>query len=53
MVLPIYKQGSKIFEGRVTEEDDPHVENLQRNGAIVIGKSNVPEFGAGANTYNE
>ena len=29
------------------------VENLEANGAIVIGKSNTPEFGAGANTFNE
>jgi amidase len=29
------------------------VERLEANGAIVIGKSNTPEFGAGGNTVNE
>ncbi len=49
----IQMQGSKIFKDRVATADDPQVENLERNGAIIIGKSNMPEFGAGANTYNE
>lgn len=45
-------QGSKIFEDRIAHVDDPHVENLEQNGALIIGKSNLPELGAGANTYN-
>ncbi|MEZ5863123.1 MAG: hypothetical protein R3D25_03275 [Geminicoccaceae bacterium] len=32
---------------------DLHVAQLEANGAIVLGKSNTPEFGAGANTFNE
>ncbi len=47
------QQGSKLFRDRVADFSDPHVELLERRGAIVIGKSNLPEFGAGANTYNE
>lgn len=51
LYLPL--QGSRIYEDRIAEEDDPHVELLERRGAIIVGKSNLPEFGAGSNTYNE
>jgi amidase len=44
--------GSKIFEHHVPEEDGLVVERLKAAGAIVIGKTNTPEFGAGANTFN-
>lgn len=44
--------GSKIFEHFVPEEDGLIVERLKDAGAILIGKTNTPEFGAGANTYN-
>src|SRR6185436_10365209 len=30
-----------------------YVDRLKRAGAIVLGKTNTPEFGAGANTFNE
>lgn len=45
--------GSPIFAENISERDDISVEVLKRNGAIVIGKSNTPEFAAGANTFNE
>ncbi len=45
--------GSPIFAENISERDDVSVEVLKRNGAIVIGKSNTPEFAAGANTFNE
>ena len=45
--------GSKIFENFVPEEDALIVQRLKSAGAIVIGKTNTPEFGAGANTYNQ
>ena len=45
--------GSPIFANHVPERDDVMVSRLKRNGAIVLGKSNTPEFGAGANTFNE
>ncbi|MGZ4149551.1 MAG: amidase [Actinomycetota bacterium] len=45
--------GSPIFAEHVPERSDLLVERLEVNGAIVVGKSNTPEFGAGANTFNE
>jgi amidase len=44
--------GSKIFEHHVPEEDALIVLRLKAAGAIVVGKTNTPEFGAGANTFN-
>jgi amidase len=44
--------GSKIFEDHVPEEDGLVVTRLKAAGAIVIGKTNTPEYGAGANTFN-
>lgn len=46
-------QGSPIFADHVPEESDLLVERLERDGGIVFAKSNTPEFGAGANTFNE
>ncbi len=37
--------GSKLYEDFVPDEDDVVVERLKDAGAIVIGKTNVPEFG--------
>jgi amidase len=45
-------EGSKIFEHRVPDRDALVVERLKAAGAIVLGKTNTPEFGAGANTFN-
>src|ERR687887_2285642 len=45
-------EGSKIFEHRVPEHNALVVERLKAAGAIVLGKTNTPEFGAGANTFN-
>ena len=45
--------GSPIFADHVSTESDPVVQRLEANGALVIGKSNIPEFAAGGNTYNE
>src|SRR5438309_6253291 len=44
--------GSKIFEHHVPEEDALYVARLKAAGAIVVGKTNTPEFGAGGNTFN-
>ena len=46
-------QGSPIFKDRVCERSDIAVETLENNGAVVYAKSNTPEFGAGAHTFNE
>jgi amidase len=45
--------GSPVFADHVPDHDELTIETLKRNGAIVIAKSNTPEFGAGANTFNE
>ena len=45
--------GSPIFADQVPERDSLLVERLRRAGAIVIGKTNTPEFGAGSQTFNE
>ena len=45
--------GSPIFADHVPERSDIVVETLEDNGAIVLAKSNTPEFGHGANTFNE
>ncbi len=44
--------GSKIFEHHVPTEDAVVVERLKAAGAIIVGKTNTPEFGAGGNTFN-
>ena len=45
--------GSPIFADFVPERSALLVERLEARGAITIGKSNTPEFGAGASTFNE
>ena len=44
--------GSPIYRDFVPEEDDLYVERLRAAGAIIIGKTNTPEFGAGSQTFN-
>ena len=39
--------GSKAFADHVPERDSPLVARLRAAGAIVVGKTNTPEFGAG------
>jgi amidase len=46
-------QGSPIYKDNVPQKSDLMVENLEANGAVIYAKSNTPEFGAGANTFNE
>jgi amidase len=45
--------GSPIYADNVPERSDIMVETLEGNGAIPLAMSNTPEFGAGANTFNE
>jgi hypothetical protein len=44
--------GSLLLEKNIPARDDHLVARLRRMGAIVVGKTNTPEFGAGANTRN-
>jgi amidase len=46
-------QGSRIFKDFVPTADAIMVERLKAAGAIIIGKTNTPEFGLGSNTYND
>jgi amidase len=45
--------GSRIFTDFVPDEDSLLVERIESAGAIALGKTNTPEFGAGSQTYNE
>ena len=45
--------GSPIFKDFVPVEDSLTVERYKEAGAIVIGKTNTPEFGAGSQTFNQ
>jgi len=45
--------GSRIFADHVPEHSGYVVEQLEREGGLVYAKSNTPEFGAGANTFND
>ena len=44
--------GSPIYKDFVPAEDSLTVERLRQAGAIAIGKTNTPEFGAGSQTFN-
>ena len=45
--------GSPIYKDHIPARDAIIVERAKRAGAIAIGKTNTPEFGAGAQTFNE
>ncbi|HEX7390003.1 MAG TPA: amidase family protein, partial [Acidiphilium sp.] len=44
--------GSVMFRNHVPRADQAMVADVRRAGGIVLGKTNTPEFGAGANTRN-
>jgi len=44
--------GSPQFSDFIPDADERQVAALRKAGALVIGKTNTPEFGAGANTVN-
>ena len=44
--------GSPIYKDFVPDHDGLIVERLKNAGAITIGKTNTPEFGAGSQTFN-
>ncbi|RVW07078.1 amidase [Prescottella agglutinans] len=42
--------GSRLFDGRVAEQDTELVARYRRAGLVVLGKTNTPEFGQNAST---
>jgi aspartyl-tRNA(Asn)/glutamyl-tRNA(Gln) amidotransferase subunit A len=48
----VTSHGSKPFHDAVATKDSIQVERLRRAGAIVVGKTNTPEFGYAAITKN-
>jgi amidase len=44
--------GSLLHKDNVPDTDELLVSRIRRAGGIVVGKTNTPEFGAGANTVN-
>ena len=45
--------GSTVFDQFIPDEDALLVERVRAAGAIAIGKTNTPEFGAGSQTFND
>lgn len=45
--------GTVGLKDHVPSESDPLVEIMEHHGGVVIGKTNTPELGAGANTFND
>jgi len=45
--------GSPIYSDYIPKEDALVVRRLRDAGAVIMGKTNCPEFAAGANTFNE
>ena len=45
--------GSPVFQDFIPDQDGLIIERLKQAGAITVGKTNTPEFGAGSQTYNE
>lgn len=44
--------GCLLFENHIPEEDSIFVARMRKAGAIIMGKTNVPELGLGSNSYN-
>ena len=45
--------GSPLFKNHVPDKDALLVERIKAAGAISVGKTNTPEFGAGSQTFNQ
>jgi amidase len=45
--------GSLVFADHLPDADEPFVSRIRDAGAVMIGKTNTPEFGAGSHTFNE
>jgi len=46
-------RGSPLLTGRPAQSDELFVRRMRESGAVVIGKTNVPEFGLGSHTFND
>lgn len=44
--------GSLVYRDRIAEDDSEPVARLRRAGAVLVGKTNTPEFGQSATTDN-
>lgn len=44
--------GSTLFRNHQPSEDSPMVAALRHAGAVIIGKTNTPEWGLGSHSYN-
>ncbi|WP_238993322.1 amidase [Nocardioides caldifontis] len=44
--------GSPLFADHVPDRDELLVERVRAAGAVIVGKSNTPEFAAGSHTFN-
>lgn len=44
--------GSPLFKDNIPTEDAPIVARIKAAGAVTVGKTNTPEFGAGSQTFN-
>jgi amidase len=47
-----YTSGSPLLKGYISSVDSVIVERARAAGAIIIGKTNVPEWALGSNTFN-
>ncbi len=48
----VSSQGSPVFQGHVPASDDLIAARMRQAGAILVGKTNTPEFGLGSHTFN-
>ena len=46
-------RGSLLYENWIPNFDVPLTERLYKAGAVLLGKTNTPEFGAGSQTFNQ
>ncbi len=44
--------GSPFFRDHIPDADAPIVTVIRKGGALTVGKTNTPEFGAGSHTFN-
>jgi len=44
--------GSRALVDWVPERSDALIDRIEERGAVIAGKTNTPEFGVGANTFN-